>query len=391
MPKLVGAACVTVVSVATLALGSGQALASHVRCGDVITQDTRLDSDLLDCSGDGLLIGADDVTLDLAGHRLDGSGAGAGVRSAGRRRSRIRNGVIEGFGLGVHLDAVTHARLHGVVVRSSGIGIWLTGSDSTIVGSTVSDNGTGIELAGSRNEIVGSGVTTTRFSGPPTYFPTPTGIRLRGASDTRVVRNTVSGYYWSIALDRSTGSHVTRNELRLGEPLEPVGGVPLMGVYAYQGSDNRLTRNRVSGATYALYASEPRARIESNMTVHNRYGMIITDEAREMIVRGNYVADSLEDGIELGAPASLVERNVVLRNRRGIRTSVRATGTVVLHNVAILNRTDGIDAGADSTVTRNVANRNGELGIRGTGAIDGGGNRAAGNGDPLQCLDIVCG
>ena len=62
------------------------ASASHVNCGDVITQDTTLDSDLLNCPGDGLVIGADGVTVDLAGHTIDGTGGGR--RRAGRRQRR---------------------------------------------------------------------------------------------------------------------------------------------------------------------------------------------------------------------------------------------------------------------------------------------------------------
>ena len=48
------------------------ALASQVRCGDVITQDTRLEADLVNCPGDGIVIGADHVALDLNGHVIDG-------------------------------------------------------------------------------------------------------------------------------------------------------------------------------------------------------------------------------------------------------------------------------------------------------------------------------
>src|SRR5918995_4880123 len=58
-----------------MAFGASQASASHVSCGDVITEDTTLDSDL-DC-GDlsggappALTIGADGVTLDLNGHTI---------------------------------------------------------------------------------------------------------------------------------------------------------------------------------------------------------------------------------------------------------------------------------------------------------------------------------
>ena len=53
---------------------------------------------------------------------------------------------------------------------------------------------------------------------------------------------------------------------------------------------------------------------------------------------------------------------------------------------------DGIDVDAPGTVVRsNTANDNGDLGIEAVdGVIDGGGNRASGNANPLQCFNVVC-
>ena len=56
------------------AISASQASASPVSCGDTITTDTTLDSDLIDCPNNGIIIGADDVTLDLNGHTIDGDG-----------------------------------------------------------------------------------------------------------------------------------------------------------------------------------------------------------------------------------------------------------------------------------------------------------------------------
>jgi hypothetical protein len=57
------------------------------------------------------------------------------------------------------------------------------------------------------------------------------------------------------------------------------------------------------------------------------------------------------------------------------------------------NRDDGIDVDAlDATLTGNTAHDNGDLGIEAvSGVVDGGGNRAWANGDPTQCLNVVCG
>ena len=78
MPRLIGPGLLTLLTVVTLLVSGSQALANHVRCGDVITQDTTLDSDLIDCPGDGIVIGASDITLDLGGHTVDGDGVGCG-------------------------------------------------------------------------------------------------------------------------------------------------------------------------------------------------------------------------------------------------------------------------------------------------------------------------
>jgi hypothetical protein len=66
------------------------ALASHVRCGDTITANTTLDSDLLDCAGDGIGIGADGITLDLNGHSTaPGTERGSATQDTIAWRSRV--------------------------------------------------------------------------------------------------------------------------------------------------------------------------------------------------------------------------------------------------------------------------------------------------------------
>ena len=56
------------------AMGGGRAPTSHVGMRRLITTDTMLDSDLVDCPNNGVVIGADGITLDLNGHRIDGDG-----------------------------------------------------------------------------------------------------------------------------------------------------------------------------------------------------------------------------------------------------------------------------------------------------------------------------
>ena len=54
--------------VGLLTLSGAEAANKQPSCGDTITADTTLDSDLVDCPNNGIVIGADDITLDLNGH-----------------------------------------------------------------------------------------------------------------------------------------------------------------------------------------------------------------------------------------------------------------------------------------------------------------------------------
>src|SRR5215211_4731466 len=64
--------------VALVALSGAEAAGQgQPKCGDKITADTTLHKDLVDCPNNGLRIAADNVTLDLNGHTIDGDGTPA--------------------------------------------------------------------------------------------------------------------------------------------------------------------------------------------------------------------------------------------------------------------------------------------------------------------------
>jgi parallel beta-helix repeat protein len=90
---------------------------------------------------------------------------------------------------------------------------------------------------------------------------------------------------------------------------------------------------------------------------------------------------------------SVVSHNVSSsRFSDGILVNADASATLLERNTVNGNGHDGIEVGAaGTTITRNTANFNHDLGIEATaGVIDGGGNRATGNGNPLQCTNVAC-
>ena len=67
-----------------LALSASPAAAhtrAKIKCGQTLTQSVRLTDDLVNCPGDGLVIGADGITVDLGGHTLDGVPLAPGASS----------------------------------------------------------------------------------------------------------------------------------------------------------------------------------------------------------------------------------------------------------------------------------------------------------------------
>ena len=99
---------------------AGAAADGVVGCGSVITEDTVLTHDLLDCEN-GLTVAAPDVTLDLGGHQIGGRGAGFGV-GVGAQGAVVQNGTITCFGEGV-LGGGSESTVSHLDLLSNGVGV----------------------------------------------------------------------------------------------------------------------------------------------------------------------------------------------------------------------------------------------------------------------------
>jgi hypothetical protein len=75
---------IAVLAVCGVTAAAGQSPPPGLECGDTITADTTLERDLTGCPSNGIVIGADGVTLDLNGHTI--SGDGKPVRRCPRRQ-----------------------------------------------------------------------------------------------------------------------------------------------------------------------------------------------------------------------------------------------------------------------------------------------------------------
>jgi large repetitive protein len=385
MHKLLGLLAAIATASVLLVLAGGEALAA-VQCGDVITQDTTLDSDLIDCSGAALTIGADDITLDLGGHTIGSTNVG--IDDTSHREVVIENGTVRGS-LGIRLlDA------HKTVLRDLDVGggeaVSLDDSDQNVFrDSTISgySDGVVIEAGSDFNRLEHSKLSAYRY-GPPVLIEgssyntirenqienTFGGIGLSEADHNTVIGNTVSAEETGIGLGKSDANVVKDNVLHVG----------IFAKIALEESDQNLILDNDAAdnaqATFGIWVWDFSSdnRIKRNDTSGNRTGIGVIIGDRNILTANSANGSVGSNQLEFGGD--------------GIFVSEFGKGTLLSRNQTNRNLDDGIDIrDPTSVLIHNTANFNGDLGIVAVpGVTDGGGNRASGNGNPLQCLNVSC-
>lgn len=333
------------------------AVAPGVSCGDVVTSDVTLKADLVGCTDIALEVGADNVTIDLGGHILGGVGDNLGVLSDGHTGVTVTHGAIEQFGLGVlgfdsSAGAISNVRFRDI----AGKAVILVGSSNNALShnsfARIADAALGV-FDGS----VGNSITDSYFT------QADAGVENNFADATVITRNTMTSVGSGVIVESSDGLQITDNEISHSVPDRCEGcGI---GVQIY-GDNILVARNTlIDSPRYGIELDDfqdeghsPAAdnRIVGNRVIGSGIGIAIGPEAGgrvlNTLILGNTVVNAASDGIQLLGPST------------GLETS---------------------------TLTGNRAMHNGNLGINTVpGTIDGGGNRAAGNADPAQCVNITC-
>ena len=367
-----------------LALCADPASANHVGCGDTITADTTLDSNLLDCPNNGLVAGANGVTIDLNGHVIDGDEAlnkscgkeevcDTGIVNEGFDAvAVVGGGTVREFGTGALSINTNAGRFRGIALRrNTFLGTIVAGGQ----GATLRD--LTIKANGLETDQAGVGVFDsrgTRIAGSKISANGDIGLLAEGSSRTHVARNRIANHPEAGILLSGHRAQIVRNSVdRNGDGIAIGGNGNLIG-------ENRVTRAVGCG---------------------DGCGIGIQIEAgRRNVVAGNRIAGAERLGLSIAGYGPIagvaVQRNKVAdAGRDGIvvRPVFEPVAGVELRaNRASKSGDDGIDVAVKSArLTDNVARRNGDHGIEArAGVADGGGNRASGNRDARQCVNVSC-
>jgi parallel beta-helix repeat protein len=191
------------------------------RCAMRVTESFTLANDMT-CSGDGLVIDVDNVTVDLGGRTLTGPGMGpqtwpapqldsVGVRVGGHRGVTIRNGKTIAFSTGIYFVDMDSSTIENVTTQRNRYGFYIHASDkNTIRGSDVQFNIYGLHLQdANENLIQGNLLARQTYNSPGGY-----GLYMYRSQRNRVIENTIdSNVNWGIWFSDARDNVVFHNNV----------------------------------------------------------------------------------------------------------------------------------------------------------------------------------
>lgn len=186
-------------------MGSNAAMASADPL--TLTADTILAED----HAGSIIVGADGITLDCAGHSITGTGSGTGISLEDRTGVTVKNCHVSNFENGIRVirspnntlekNDVSDNVVNGIVVafvshgtrlventvnrNRTGIVVRFDSNGNTIVGNTVNENFHGLLVVGSQNNVITDN--TASDNGNNGIF------LLRGSHENTIRRNTANG------------------------------------------------------------------------------------------------------------------------------------------------------------------------------------------------------
>ncbi len=208
-----------------------------VNCGDVITKNTILINNLLDCINNGLIIGANNIELNCNGHKIDGTfkGGSKGVDINGKNGVIIKNCKITDFSNGISLEHSNGSYFEGNVFENNDFsGIYIErGSDNKIKNNLFNDTEFGIQIGSSDFNEISFNI----------FENNDLGIWMGSSLNNTISDNTFSNNDYALNLKYSSNNYVENN----------IANNNHYPFYLEGGSNNYLNNNYAENSKLAFY------------------------------------------------------------------------------------------------------------------------------------------
>lgn len=275
-------------------------------CGMTVMKNMTLSDDIGPCPGDGLVIGADGVTLNLNGHMILGNSARAGthvgVRVQGHTKVKVTSGTVTGFDAGVAIIGGSANTVSNLTVTNNvgnpdpstsifgdGVVVFFSPGNS-IIGNTLINNGlfdeVGVLGVGSDNNLIENNVAKGTDNGGEPFGPVGLGIILNPF----------------LGADRPRDLSVSGNRV-IGNQVENNGNA---GISSISNINGLIQGNRVEGNGLENQYGGP-AFPGNGIGVSN---LVFADPKTAEVVDSNRVTGNGTNGIQVNSQGNTITNNV---------------------------------------------------------------------------------
>lgn len=265
----------------------------------VITTDTTLTEDHDAGSADvGIILAADDITLDCAGYGVSGTGS-VGVYVDGHDGTTVENCTVTGFTAGIQVFGSSNTLRASTVSGAVGSGVFVAGDGNLIAANRSTGNGdSGFRLgwSSSGNTFLENRATAN----------TGTGFVMDHSPDTRVVGNLArgnqNGFVWMHTAGGFMRGNVARGNTDQGFTIQRVRALRAVG--------NLARRN--GGAGFLFFKETKRSTFLRNAATVNALDGFALFDVSDNDVNRNRAGRNGDHGFNLGGTS---DGNRLTRNR----------------------------------------------------------------------------
>ena len=387
-------------------------------CGETITQSTQLSADVAGtCTGDGLIVGKDGITIDLGGHTITGNGAiagggaNAGIDIGTHQDVTIKNGRLIGFDHGIYsgdaadADALSHnVTIDGVLASGGRFGFKLQGKDSVLKNSAAAGSHLGYDMltgtAAMKNCVANGGTQGVLLSskkmsatGCVVRYSTGLGMDLNPAG---VAKNNVVAHTTNVGIN-AEGGLVKGNEVaRAGYPAVGMA-TPMTAIFVHGGTKPTVSGNFGIGSADGVDAAPDGSLVKNNEGDANTNSGVGVTGVGSSMVNNVGIANGFAGVYGVGSE-SQVSGALGIGNKYGVY-DVFGSHALITGSTAYGNGDAGVtfNTTTGGKLIDNVGDGNGYatvdhagLGIYGGAIGTGHGNSGLGNDDPAECTPGFC-
>ncbi len=367
------------------------------KCGNTITESCTFNFDLYCGASDGLVVGADSITINGDGYRLTNyftppGWHPSGIKNNGHDNSTVKDLTVKNFYYGIYL--YNHAddnTIEGCTIEDATYGVYISSSNNNqllriykkrpplppiIKYNYIVNNGKGIYLSNAHdNSISDSYIIDNRVEGILVSLSDGTIIE-----DSYINDNGYDGIYISISDDNRIEDNIIKNNNEDGIYIRyssknnsirdnQITQNKIHGVYLYSCSDNTITDNTVnlnndkgiylnsssgnditnnevsSNEKHGIYLrSSSGNTLTDNRVNLNSGGVVLHSSSDNTIANNDASSNSGYHGIEIynSSYNDLINNTANLNENRGISLASSSNNNNVINNTANSNKNRGI-------------------------------------------------